>query len=111
MCSILIVVFPDTYNDTAKILTDLNVIAKMKAFSPKEFEEKPTLRVALQYMHMVNIMLILIKFVQTANWELHLAVLEEFVKYFFALDLTNYSSLMAWYIADMKQLESKQPDL
>ena len=99
------------HNKVTKLLKDLNVLAKMKAFNAKESEEKPTFRVVLQYMQMVDTMLIFIRSVRTANWDLHLAALEEFVKYFFALDLTNYSSMIAWYIADMKQLESKHPDL
>ena len=90
------------HNDIAQIMTDLDVLTKMKTFNIKESEGKPTFRVALQYMQMVDAMLIFIRSVRTANWDLHLAALEEFVKYFFALDLTNYSSMIAWYIADMK---------
>lgn len=36
-----------------------------------------------------------ISFVRSANWNLHLTGLEDFVKYFFALDLTNYSAVIA----------------
>ena len=55
-------------------------------------------------------MLLFIRSVRTANWELHLASLEEF-KYFSALDLINYARMIAWYLEDMKQLEIKHPDL
>ena len=74
-----------SHNSTAKILTDLDVLAKMEAFDTKESKEKPTFRVALQYMHMVDTMLMFIRSVRTANWGLHLAALEEFVKYFLPL--------------------------
>jgi len=36
---------------------------------------------------------------------------EQLIKYFFALDLTNYSGMMAWYIAEMYTLKEKDPVL
>src|SRR5688572_11816907 len=62
-----------------------------------------------QYMTMMRNMLLLIRSVRTGNWDLHLAVLEEIVKYFFALDLTNYSGMIALYLAQMKALKECEP--
>lgn len=98
-------------DDILIILEDLDVLAKLKAFEVKESQEKPTLKIALQYTEMVDTMLLFIRSVRTADWELHLATLEEFVKYFFALGLINYASMIAWYLADIKLLETKHPDL
>lgn len=43
--------------------------------------------------------------VRTANWHLYLAALEDFVKYFFALDLTSYIVMIAWYLPKIRGIE------
>lgn len=35
---------------------------------------------------------------------MHLSSLDLFTKYCFALDLTNYSGMTAWYLSEMTQL-------
>ena len=70
----------------------MGILSKMEEFNKDEGELKPTFKVAPKYMEMVEIMLSDIWSVRTGNWELHLALLEDFVKYFFALDLRNYAS-------------------
>jgi len=70
----------------------------MKTFDERECEAKHTFRMIRQYMHMVELLLLFIRATRTGNWGLHLVSVEQMVKYFFALDLTNYSGMMAWYL-------------
>ena len=42
---------------------------------------------------------------------MHLSALEEFVKYFFALDKLNYGKVIPIYIAEMSQLERTYPEI
>ena len=48
---------------------------------------------------------------RTANWNLHLSSQDDLVKYFFTLDLTNYSGMTTWYLADMRSLKETDPDM
>lgn len=66
----------------------MEIMKKMKEFD-ESHENSPMLMVFRQYMGMVLEMLMFIRAVRTANWELHLEALEIFTKYF----LINYSSL------------------
>ena len=51
-----------------------------------------------QYLHMVGVIRLNVRFVRTSNWALHLSALEEFVKYLFALDTFNYARMIPIYI-------------
>ena len=66
----------------------------------KEFEfnpqVKPMHKAIRQYMHMVGVMCLYIRAVRTGNGALHLSALEEFIKYFFALDKLNYASMIPY---------------
>ncbi|KAJ8891559.1 hypothetical protein PR048_004087 [Dryococelus australis] len=94
--------------------TQLNFIKKLEQVFldwVRESRETATLKVALQYMYMVDTVLLFIRSVRTADWELPLESLEEFVKYFFCLGLINYANMTGWYLVDMKLLETKHPDV
>ena len=56
-------------------------------------------------MHMVQLVLLFIKAVRTADWALHLSSLEAFTKYFFAYDKPNYARRIPLYLAEMKALK------
>lgn len=88
-----------------------DLLNKMKKFVEQQEELKPTFRMLRKYMRMVDCLLLFLRSVRTANWDLHLSSLENFVKYFFALDLTNYSGMTAWYLADMRSLKESDPDI
>ena len=60
-------------------------------------------------MHMVQFVLLFIKAVQTADWDLHLSSLEAFTKYFFAYDKLNYARMIPLYLAEMKALKHTDP--
>lgn len=64
-----------------------------------------------QYMGMVLEMLMFIRAVRTANWELHLEALEIFTKYFFAHDHLNNEQMIPLYLAEMKALSNTDPDI
>ena len=63
-------------------------ILKMAAFDRRN-TNNPMFKVFHQYMAMVLKMLIFIRAVRTANWQLHLQALEKFAKHFFTHDRQN----------------------
>ena len=81
----------------------MSLIRKMKnqAYAVLKFER--------QYMHMVQFVLLFIKAVRTADWDLHLSSLEAFTKYFFAYDKLNYARMIQLYLAEMKALNHTDP--
>ena len=60
---------------------------------------------------MVLEMMLFIRAVSTANWNLHLQALELFTKYFFAHDRLNYTRMIPVYLAEMKSLQKSDPDI
>jgi hypothetical protein len=83
----------------------------MKTFDERECEAKHTFRMIRQYMHLFELLLLFIRATRTGNWGMHLASVEQMVKYFFALDVTNYSGMMAWYLTEMYTLKDSDPDI
>ena len=61
-------------------------------------------------MDMVFSLMTFIRAVRSANWELRMSALEDFTKYFFAMDLRNYSAFCAWHVAEMKVLRENDHD-
>jgi len=97
--------------ETLKAAMDAWDLARLiKTFEERECESKHTFRMIRQYIHMVELLLLFIRATRTGNWRLHLVSVEQMVKYFFALDLTNYSGMMAWYLAEMYTLKDSDPD-
>ena len=64
----------------------------------------------MSYMKQVGALLRLIRSCRQNEWELYLGALEEQVKYYFAHDLYKYARLIPVNIAEMKQLETTDPD-
>jgi hypothetical protein len=56
-------------------------------------------------------MMIFQRAVRTGDWELYLASLEMFTKYFFAYDRLHYARMIALYLAEMKMLKASDPEL
>ena len=75
------------------VMHNCDLLRLMESFDKVESEKKPTFRMIRQYMNMVELLLMFIGATRTGNWTVHLASLEQLVKYFFSLDLTNYSRL------------------
>ena len=53
----------------------------------------------------------MLMFISTANWELHLKALEIFTKYFFAHDRLNYVRMIPLFLAEMKALSNTDPEI
>ena len=62
-------------------------------------------------MHTIEVMCLYIRAVRTSNWALYLSALEEFVRYFFALDKLNYARMILLYLAEMSQVEGTYSDI
>ena len=88
----------------------MEIMKKMKEFDESQ-ENSPMFMVFRQYMRMVLEMLMFIRAVRTANWELHLKALEIFTKYFFAHDRLNYARMIPLYLAEMKALSNTDPEI
>lgn len=101
----------DILHDTKLALDECDLKGMLKAFDERQCELKPTFRLLRQYMNMVESLLMFIRSTRTGNWTLHLASAEQLIKYFFALDLTNYSGMMSWYIAEMYNLKKTDPGI
>ena len=71
----------------------------------------PIFKVFRQYMCMVLEMMMFIRAVRAANWNLHLQPLKKFARYFFAHDRMNYAQMIPLYLAEMKSLKSPDPDI
>ena len=84
-----------------EFITDLkqsDILIKMENFNDKMELRKPNFKVILQYIKMVENMLQFLRAVRTSNWELHIAALKDFSKYFFAMGQINYARMIPWYI-------------
>lgn len=55
---------------------------------------------------MVQQMMLFIRAVRTSDWTLHFLALDGFCKYFFAMDLTNYSRMIPLYLHEIGNLEA-----
>lgn len=63
----------------------------------------------LNYMKQVESLLHVIRASRQGNWELHLASMEEQVKYYFAHDLYKYARLVPIYLLQMHSLKTSDP--
>lgn len=62
------------------------------------------------YTSQVLNMLIYIGATRNKNWMQHIATTEQMLKYFHAHDLPNYSKWAVLYLADMMELQTRDPD-
>lgn len=76
----------------------------------KEASPGPTATFLYNYMSQVMNLLNFIGATRSSKWRPHLATSEEMCKYFHAHDQTNYLKWVVLYLADMLELESKDPD-
>ena len=88
----------------------LTVLEKMKEFDSNP-QVKPRHKAFRQYMHMVGVMCLHIRAVQTGNLALHSSDLGKFVKYVWVLDTLMYARTIPAYIAEIIQLERTDPEI
>lgn len=71
----------------------------------KSNEMNPTFKFLREYMTMIECLLRFIRSVRMGDWVEHLLSVEAVTGYFFALDLHNYSAMMALYVAEMQAMK------
>lgn len=98
-------------NDPLRTMESCHYTEWIKQFDKIESAMKPILGMVQRFMKMVDSLLPFIWSVRTAIWNLHLAALQDFLKYFFAFDLTNYSAMIGWYLAEIKSVKKSYPDI
>lgn len=91
------------------IIEEKDILKLLDAFDEETGMNNPTFKMIRKYMKLVEWLLLFIRSVRSGNWELHLACVEYFIKYFFALDLFNYSRMLSLYIAEMKEVKRTNP--
>ena len=64
-----------------------------------------------QYLDMVEILFNFRKSVRDGNWNLHIAALEQMLKWFFAYDRTNYARHFTFYWASQLNLSQSHPNM
>jgi len=90
------------------VMREINFGNLPNEYDASQSQNRPTFKMIRQYIKM-ELLLLLIRSVRTGNWNLHMSVLEDFAKYFFALDLTNYSGMIALYLTEMANLKHLDP--
>ena len=81
---------------------------KLEAFDT-ESQVRPMFKWFRTYMEMVLTMMQFIRATRLGLWQLHLASLEKFCKYFFSQNRLKYSQFIPEYLAKMKSLEDTDP--
>lgn len=97
----------DMYDELVASLNDINFFQLLEDFG-KQFKNQP--KFLWHYLKLFEIVLLFTRASRQSNWQLHLASLESFVKYFFAFDQINYARLSPVYLAQMYALKDKDPD-
>ena len=96
--------------EMVKVNESMDIMERMAEFDRRHINN-PMFKVFRRYMCMVLEMMMFIRAVRTANWNLHLQPLEKFAWYFFAHDRMNYARMIPLYLAEMKSLKSTDPDI
>ena len=89
------------HKEMSDTINALDITSKMANY---DTSKKPFFICMHQYMQMILEMLLFIRAVRTANWDLHLKALETFTKYFFAHDKLNYARMIPLYLAEIESL-------
>ena len=97
------------HQEMCQSLKSLDIDTKMEIF--EQSTTSPLFTSMCQYMQIILDMLLFIQAVRTAEWLLHLEVLENFTKYFLAHDKLNYAHMMPLYLAEMDSLRMNDSDI
>lgn len=87
------------------------ILEEIKRFVSSRKSVEPVFKMACSYMDMVQSMLCFIRSVRTSDWNLSLASLHDFLKYFFAFNRLNYARMISLYLAEMDVLQLTDPDI
>ena len=91
-------------------LRELSIVSKLTAYCHKMIQQRPTFAAAYQYINMVFSMLSFVRAVRSGDWNLRLSAIQDFIKYFFAMDLRNYSAMSTLHLEDMEALSVEDPE-
>ena len=83
----------------------------MAEFDQKRESQSSLFKFVRTYMRMVLLIYTFIRATRDGLWELHLSSLDALCKYFFAYDKQKYARLVPLYLAEMKALQSTDPDI
>ena len=93
-------------------ILDSKTVRKMMAeFDKKRGSQSSLFKFVRTYMRMVLLIYTFIRATRVGLWELHLSSLDALCKYFFAYDKQKYARLVPLYLAEMKALQSTDPDI
>ena len=98
------------HSNVKRAMAELNLVSAMKSFD-KERSGNSMFQVIKTYMNMVERLLLFIQASRMKDWALHLAAGEDLIKDFVSMDRINYRRLMPVYIANMRALESDEPEI
>ena len=100
----------ESHRSLINCLAQHAIMEKLTNFREKS-NAKPLFQMVQQYMDMVIHMLQFTKATRTGDWILHLESADTFTKFFFAHDKQNYARLIPLYLADMNQIQIKDPEV
>ena len=72
--------------------------------------QSPVARLWLSYTEMVQLLLLFIRSMRTADWQLHLHCIRKMLPFMFAYDHVNYSRFLSKFWCDMTVLKDTNPE-
>ena len=93
--------FNDIQRRMSEVLAVTDFLEVQRCF---DYNLKYQAKFLRNFMKMFEILLLFVRGTRQSCWELHLASLDSFVKYFFVHDLQNYARYSLIYLAQMYKL-------
>lgn len=78
-------------------------------FAQSEAEKKPTFALWLNYIEMVQVLLIFLRATRENNWDQHLSAVRSMLPWFFVMDRVHYARYGSVYWLEMFCLEITHP--
>lgn len=88
-----------------KLVYDLQELGTFSLANEFDSQLNGQPKIYRNFMKLIEIMLLFVRASRQGLWELHLASLERFVKFFFAYDQQNYARLSPVYLSEMYALQ------
>lgn len=89
----------------------LSIFESFKGFVESNCEVNVTFAFWVSYLDMVGSLLRFLRGTRNADWDLHLAVVEEIIPWFFSYDHVNYARYLPAYLFEMLNLPLTHPDI
>lgn len=78
-------------------------------FAKSEAEKKPTFALWLNYIQMVEVLLLFLRATRENDWDLHLSAVRSMLPWFFATDRVHYARYGTAYWLEMLCIETSHP--